>query len=85
MSEAIETLLDRIDESLRTSDERIIASEESERQSDIYISTSRKAIGDSIGQLGRISDREAVDRTRWAMKNRDAQIVRRRSEPQNSN
>ena len=57
MPEAADTLLDRIDESLRTSGERIISAEESARLSDIYIAASRKAIGHSIQQLARISDR----------------------------
>ena len=57
MPELIEALLHRIDESLRTSDERIISATESWRQCDSYISTSREAINHSNQQLARLRNR----------------------------
>ena len=60
MPDAIETLLNRIDASLRRSDKRIIAAEQSGRQSKICISESREAIGQSKRQLVRLRDRDFV-------------------------
>lgn len=57
MPEPIDVLLRRANESLQTSGERIIAAEESERQSDSYVSASREAIDRSNQQLARLRGR----------------------------
>ena len=57
MVEAIKMLQERIDESLRSSTDRIVATEESQRHSEIYISTSRQAIDRTLHLMNRLRRR----------------------------
>ena len=54
MVESVKTLEQRIDESIRSSKDRIAASGENQRYSDIYISTSRLAIDRSLRQMNQL-------------------------------
>jgi hypothetical protein len=57
MVESVKTSQERIDECLGSSTDRIVATEESQHHSEIYISTSRQAIDRSLHLMNRLRRR----------------------------